>query len=965
MKTEEKIPGGIAQEIPHIEEENSRESEKQADSGTQQKNTVAAKTPKRDEERKNIKRFKPDKKHIQGFVAGVLAAVILITGVTAAVNPSFLTGTFTKQVGNSTLQDEVDMQTAACVPANLKAQTSYDQTFLLSIAKDKIKSLDKEYIQLGGLFQGMTVENVSYSDSDSALAVAVKGNAATTHAFGSDQTNPSGEIYIMPDALKDSKTAYEANVQIEYPQLTTDTSLLENNANYSGSLSFTLSGDVFAKTLAASDVTLSGGFEKMKVTSVSTKDQKLTVGLSGDVDSDNGNGIITLAGSALINGFSVDKMIMIAGSAKVIAFSYITVAQPLSQKVKISITNDLFADKPTADMFTLGGVLANATVSNVERESSTIAWLTIEGKSLLTTGTGTVTIASEGTSSGRTVSGNIYVKNPQIYAYLVAKNQGKTSGEAVYDIYSEGDNFAAYISANDFVLKDGLAGLSVTKVDRIDGSHIKLTVSGIAKSGDKTISIRSDAMGGVTGAEATALEVENLGILDAEAVSAEDIADYQKKTYGNMNGQTGGFLDQLIDWGIDKIKDGVVDLAKSGLEEGAKSGLDYALRQIGLEGPPVEEMLTEIQSSLDELSTQLGSMETNVLAAINNGTTQTQLSIISSYETSIQRVYDKYAALLVSMKTYEKNNPGEKAADDPDIKKAMDALAGPGGDIERANIDMNVITIGKNLYGADGMNPLILNYYQTLKSKLPFEHNALAQLQPFVQQKLLYLTQGYLLYAEYCNYNMDSNTVIYSNDLSTFTNSYNDILAKIKSVLPSLDNANPRNVWGSPNSCDIKVKCNENGKTYIAVGDTFTISQMIQIYYPEGGDKYYNIGQTQEGIPWGIITDIYRNRGLLNNGIVTSYNVIGEDDRKAIFKDWDSSYISAPYTYLDVYMGDNGKTPNGWLFQNPVNCHPYWGPYVYDVSFYNLFNNTTETYNSWELYDHHADTICKIILVAR
>lgn len=932
---------------------------------TEEKNAVTAKTPQIDQKKKNRHSIKPDKKHVQGFVAGALATVILITGVTAAINPSFLAGTFTKQVGNSTLQDEVDLQTAACIPANLNAQTSYDQTFLLSIAKDKMKYIDKKYIQLGGLFQGMTVESVSYSDSDNALAVDVKGNAATTHAFGSDQTNPSGEIYIMPGALKDSKMAYEADVQIQYPQLVADTSLLEDSSKYNGSLSFTLAGDVFAKKLKSSDVLLSNGFEKMKVTSVKTEGQKLTIGLSGVVDSDNGNGIITLGGSALTSGFSVDKMIMIAGSAKVIAFSYITVAEPLNQKVKISITNDLFAGKLTADMFTLGGILANATVSKVESENSTIAWLTIEGKSLLTTGTGTVTVSSEGTSTGRTISGNIYIKNPKVYAYLNSKNQGKTSGEALYDIYSEGDNFAAYISAKDIVLKDGLAGLSVTKVERISGSHIKLTVSGTAKSGAKTISIRPEVMGGVTGAEATALEVEDLGILDAEAVSSNDITGYLKETYGDMNGQTGGFLDQLIDWGIDKLKEGVVELVKSGLEEGAKSGLDYALRQIGLEGPPVEEMLTEIQSSIDELSAQLGSMESDVLKAIQGGTTQAQLSTISGYETSIKRVYDKYMALVNTMETYEANNPGKKASEDPKIKEALDALAGPGGEIERANIDENVMTIGRNLYGADGMNPLILNYYQTLKGELPFEHNALVQLQPFVQQKLLYLTQGYLLYAEYCNYNMDSNNIIYGNDLATFTDSYNDILTRIQGILPSLDNANPRNVWGSSNSNDIKVKCNENGKTYIMVGDTFTIAQMVQIYCPVGGDKYYNIGQTQDGTPWGIITDIYRNRGLINNGIVTSYNVIGEDDRKAIFADWNSSYISAPYTYLDVYMGDNGKTPNGWLFQNPVNCHPYWGPYVYDVSFYNLFNNTTETYNSWELYDHHADTICKVILVAR
>ena len=62
------------------------------------------------------------KRQILFFVAGFVAAAILIVGVVAAVDPSFLTGTFTKQAGSTALPEEVDQLPVACEPARLKAQ---------------------------------------------------------------------------------------------------------------------------------------------------------------------------------------------------------------------------------------------------------------------------------------------------------------------------------------------------------------------------------------------------------------------------------------------------------------------------------------------------------------------------------------------------------------------------------------------------------------------------------------------------------------------------------------------------------------------------------------------------------------------------------------------------------------------------------------------------------------------------
>lgn len=147
-------------------------------------------------------RLKPEKKQVQGFVAGLLVAVILFIGVTTAINPGFLVGVFTKQVGNTTRGQEVGLQAVACEPASVKAQTDYDQTFVLDVTKDKIASVDTTHIQLGGLFEGMSVSDASLTE-DGKLSVSVKGKVQTPHAYGADRENPTAAIYLMPDMLRD------------------------------------------------------------------------------------------------------------------------------------------------------------------------------------------------------------------------------------------------------------------------------------------------------------------------------------------------------------------------------------------------------------------------------------------------------------------------------------------------------------------------------------------------------------------------------------------------------------------------------------------------------------------------------------------------------------------------------------------------------------------------------------------
>jgi hypothetical protein len=64
-------------------------------------------------------------------------------------------------------------------------------------------------------------------------------------------------------------------------------------------------------------------------------------------------------------------------------------------------------------------------------------------------------------------------------------------------------------------------------------------------------------------------------------------------------------LDKIADWGLNKLKELVINGIKSGMEKGAEEGLMYVLHQVGLIGPPVEEMLIEIQTSINRFDAKL------------------------------------------------------------------------------------------------------------------------------------------------------------------------------------------------------------------------------------------------------------------------------------------------------------------------------------------------------------------------
>jgi hypothetical protein len=86
----------------------------------------------------------------------------------------------------------------------------------------------------------------------------------------------------------------------------------------------------------------------------------------------------------------------------------VTVEEPFDETLVIGVLNDFFAETLTADMFTLGGILKDAVVTDVEKtDGDQSVKLTVKASSMRSVGKGTVTVSGKGTQTGRMASGAV------------------------------------------------------------------------------------------------------------------------------------------------------------------------------------------------------------------------------------------------------------------------------------------------------------------------------------------------------------------------------------------------------------------------------------------------------------------------------------------------------------------------------------------------------------------------------
>lgn len=947
------------------------------------------------------KKLKVDKKHIHGFIAGLLAALILFTGIMAGVNPEFFKGTFTRQMGNTALNEEIDLIDATCEPASLKAATSFDQKIVINLKEDELKNIKKSDIDLQGLFKGLEVSSIGFENDK--FTVAIKGNTTINHASDDVRENPSGDIYILDTANTKVKTAYVAKVAIEYPKLSAlDETILEK-ASYEDNLQLTLSGDEFAKTPTAEEIGLSGGFADMSVSNIILDGQKLSFNINGEKAKDSGNGVVTLQQSALKSGFSVDKIIGISGAPFLYADAPLTVQTSVNRTIKLRVENDSFSDIVTPEMFTFGGELKDAKVSKIEatNRENTIE-VTLTAPELRKVGVGTIAVSKDALKSQRSASGKIEIANPSITVLQDKEDVAAKPDIHVLNVFSAGDDFLPHINAEDIVLKDAFAGLKIGKVEWLSGYRITVTVEGKAKVGSGKISIRSAALGGITGAEAVINEVSDLGLLEIDPVKieAKRTAALEAQNEQVMDGSTGMWgLDKILDWGIDQVKNLAIQGIKAGAEAGAKSGLMYLLRQTGLIGPSVESMLEDIQNSITELKNDQAIMEARVLNEVKSQGFQNRLAILISTQQAIDTQYKIYSGTdsVVGLSTriadfrsahpapdpltnpnikkmidnYKAAHPTLVPTQDPVIKKAIEdflkpydpmqqdnyiktmanGLMGRGGTVETQNIGGKTKELAAAMKGSSSTAiPLITAYRDLLHDNQPFEHNMIEKLRYFVAETNMIIAQGTLLYSEYCNYNTPSDQSLTDVTLKIFAQDINNYLEAQEALLPDLSGINIQN---KPNVGDITVKLNKNEKKYILIAGTPNMETLVNPIRQYSVYKAYDASQYLDNV-YGARWPQWAWEGARSYKpfeINTLYRQLEKDDMENdLFSDYKAYYIGSMTRkqYLGTYTG--GDYPD-WLFLGPMAA---WVPFWEDASRYHRIMDTENRSNDGVYYEKHG-----------
>lgn len=466
-------------------------------------------------------KFRVDKKHVQGFIAGIVVGVILFTGATAGIYPEFLKGTFTNQAGNMELQNETDMQDISVLPKSINVGLDINTTFVLDIPADKLNNVEKDNLYLSGFFENMKITEVKTENNK--LTVNVQGTPNITVAYDSDTANEDGYIYVFGDSVKEENTGYVANVMVEYPRLTSEVNIIEDTATYDSDIILNLTGDTFTKTPTADDISLDGVLKNMQISNISQNKCNLSFHINGTRNESGTNAQMVISSNVFKSGLSVEKIFSVNGAPVLFSIAPITVEAPFDDTLLLNLLNDYYSEDISPDMITLGGNLKDTKISSVEYIDSTNINVTLCADELRKIGSGTISLSKDALQSGRTVTGDILIEAPSIHVQsgddeiltAIAGNQT----EYTLTIYCDGDDFLPTLTPTDFVLKGTLSSMEVTNVKWINDYKVELIIKGTPAVGNGIISVRTAALGGITGAECSVTVVDSADILGSVNLS--------------------------------------------------------------------------------------------------------------------------------------------------------------------------------------------------------------------------------------------------------------------------------------------------------------------------------------------------------------------------------------------------------------------------------------------------------------
>jgi hypothetical protein len=859
----------------------------------------------------------------------------------------------------------------------IEYQDTYNTDISLTLADDSfVKTPSESDISLDGIFKGMQVSDISQD-----------GNNLSFHLSGprcEDQVN--GQLWVSHNVLESGLSVEKIISVTDALELYSITPITIETP-FEDTLILRVSNDYFSEDISADMLTLGEGLKNAKISSVEYIDStSVSVSMCADELSDAGYGTISLAKGALQSGRTATAQISI--ESPFISFQTgddeIMAAQPGKQKEYVltvySGGND-FLPTMTPQDFLLEGTLAPLKISQVTWINGYKIELTLQGAPVAGEGFISVSSSEFGGISGAkcavTVkdSAELFGRvNLSEYLPNMTVTFCDENGNAL-DIPSattdERGGFLITVAPDMPV--DAIAVVKAQNDDMLlaapfdwghrEDIHINafttLMAESIADAATREEGIKSVYK--YLGFEGSSYTQTNLGFIGANPIFSHELFVEQAngdingfigqleeemkagKTHSfadtaELSGETGSLVTKIAEWGLGKLK----DVAKDALGAAAKEGSLVLLRKAGILEPSTDEMIKDLQKSVDALSDQVKMMRDQVIHEIKLAEMQKKMDDLSKELNSIRFLYAKYVGLKGEIESevdrYNQNHPDRSEPIVYSELPVTNAFFGVDGEVSKEKLDKCINNIIDTLNGSPYSKPLITQYYDSLTKSMPFAHNAAAELYNFMHYVTSIETIGMSLYSAHC---LHSNDTVLKSNLNTLTKIYEESITKQEADILPNKSVFKTDINGKNTTT---VKLNHNGKYYIFSD----VSYKMKDDYIHRSHKVsmglsmtrYTLGFEVKDLSQQDITDLFYCRDLNNSKL----------SRKE---------------YLKKYLGLN--LPD-WVVFNTKDTYKktkYVRDHGYDITFYDMGDNKYREYTATDLYHNYGNWVAASITVTQ
>ena len=388
-----------------------------------------------------------------------------------------------------------------------------DSTIVLDMPAVSLGKVTAKDIGLHGFFEGMEVTDVK-ADANQ-VTIAIVGEPLIDTAYDEASLNQDGEISINGRVMDDNDAIYIARVPIIYPKLVPCVQAFNHQDTFDEYISMTLVDDAFKKSPEQGDLMLSGVFEGMQISHITTEDHTLSFHISGEPNADSINGQILLSGDVLQSGLSVQKNFSIIYNRQLFSNTPITIEKPFHDTVSLCILDDAFCETLSPDMFVLGAGLEGAHITDIKYIDSTSVDIIIEGDIIDDTGYGTIELSADALVSGHPISCDIPILSPAIGMQsddteIMASDHKR---DYMLTIYSTGNDFMKdTLTAEDFTLSGAISSMEIIDVQLVNGHKVDITLQGAPQAGEGSIMIHAEELGDIESATCKLHVVDSISI---------------------------------------------------------------------------------------------------------------------------------------------------------------------------------------------------------------------------------------------------------------------------------------------------------------------------------------------------------------------------------------------------------------------------------------------------------------------